>query len=323
MKALVAKKFGEHPEMTIEERQIPSGRPGHSLIRMHAATVNPLSNQIRHGSMPTSSAPLVLSNDGSGTVEQSDTFAIGTKVAIYGAGELGIKQDGLQQQYVLVEDRRVFGLPANADLDIAAAIPINYVTAYQALSRVGRIERGQTVLVGGASGSVGHALMQLASAMGARPIAIVSTAAKAEKVEQNGAESIIDLSAGGFQKAVLERTDGKGADIAFDPVGGDLVGQLIRAVRPRGTVVSIGFAGGKTGSVDIVDLVVHEKRLLGYDAWLETDPDVAAAFAAILNFWSEGLIQPSIDSTFPLQDFASAYERLASRAAVGTILLNL
>ncbi len=88
-------------------------------------------------------------------------------------------------------------------------------------------------------------------------------------------------------------------------------------------MVSIGFVGGVTASLDVTDVVVHEKRVLGYDAWLETDEDVSRAFEALKRFISDGLLEPSIDSRFPLQQHDAAYQRLASRKATGSILLHL
>lgn len=323
MKALVVTSFDTVPQMQIEERAKPLPRAGFTLVKMHAATVNPLSHLVRTGKLNTAVAPLILSNDGSGVVESGGPFAAGTRVAIYGGAQLGITEDGLQQQWVLVEDKRLFALPENVDLDAGAALPINYVTAYQALTRVGQLQAGQRVLVSGASGSVGHALIQLIAAMGATPLAIVSSQEKAERARRSGARVVIDLASQDLRQAVLDATEGQGADLALDPVGGPLLGSLLSAVRARGTVVSIGFVGGVSASVDLVDLVVQEKRLLGYDAWLETDTDVTATFAALLKFAADNVVRPSIGSVFPLNQYEAAYQRLVSRKSTGTILLRL
>lgn len=322
MKALVAVHLGETPRMQIENRAIPVSKPGYTLVKVHASTVNPLSNQVRSGFVAKSTAPLVLSNDGSGVVEQSDRFKTGTRVAIYGGAQLGITEDGLQQQWALVEDKRIIELPASFDLDEGAALPINYVTAHQALTRVGRVERGQLVLISGASGALGQALIQMSKALGAVPIGIVSTTAKIERARQAGAEVVIDLSRQNLFESVLAATNGEGAHLAFDPVGGALLGELISGLRTRGAVISIGFAGGTTATFDVPDVVIYEKRILGYDAWLETDEDVANALQAIGQFINEGKLRPHIDSVFPLEQYAEAYERLTSRQSTGAILLH-
>lgn len=230
MKSLITETFGETPVMRVVDQAKPQFRDGFTLVRMHAATVNPLSHLVRSGLVAQASAPLVLSNDGAGTVEQG-CFAAATPVAIHGRGELGITEDGLQQQWALVEDRRLTPLPDGLSLDEGAALPINYVTAWQAMARVGQVQAGQTVLISGASGSVGHALIQTARVMDLRPIAIVSSAAKGELARASGAEAVIDLSSQDLNAEVLALTNGTGADIAFDTVGGDLFGKLLGAVR--------------------------------------------------------------------------------------------
>ncbi|MCR8720851.1 zinc-binding alcohol dehydrogenase family protein [Pseudomonas syringae] len=323
MKALVVTQFGQKPQIAIEERAKPSVKPGHTLVRMHAATVNPLSSQVSAGIVVTAKAPVVLSNDGSGIVEESDQFKPGARVAIFGGGQLGITEDGLQQQWVLVENKRIIPLPDDYDLDLGAALPINYVTAYQALTRVGGVKAGQTVLISGASGALGHALTQTAVALGATVIGIVSNAGKAKRALSSGASTVVDLSSENLKETVLEATNGRGADLAFDPVGGLILGQLLSALCTRGAVISIGFVGGMAATVDVADIVIYEKRVLGYDAWLETDPDVASALEWIGQRISQGALRPTIDSTYPMEQFAEAYQRLGSRQATGTILIHV
>lgn len=323
MKVLVAKNLGPSAWFEIEERAIPTPRQGHTLVRMYAATVNPLSNLVLTGRVPSSIAPLVLSNDGSGMVMQSNRFKAGTKVAIYGGGQLGITEDGLQQQFVLVEDKRLVEIPADYSLEYAAALPINYVTAFQAMTRVGDVKKGQLVVIAGATGSVGHALIQIANALEAIPVALVSTTDKAIHAKQAGAHHVINLSQQDMHEEIRRLSENRGADLVFDPVGGELLGQLIKTLRPRGTAVSIGFVAGTEGKIDIPDLVVEEKRLLGYDAWMETDDDVAAAMKSLQDYIASGQVRPNIDSIYAMQDFTAAYNKLNSRTAKGTILLKL
>ncbi|TXS91862.1 zinc-binding alcohol dehydrogenase family protein [Parahaliea maris] len=323
MKALVATDIGATPKMALEERPSPEPKAGYTLVKMHAATVNPLSNQIRHGHVPAARAPLVLSNDGSGFVIASDKYLPGARVAIYGSGDLGVKEDGLQQQEVLVANKWIVELPDNISLTEAAALPINYVSAYQAIQRVGLLQSGQTALVSGASGSVGHALIQLINAFGATPIAVVSNTSKVDSARDSGAAHIIDLSKQSLVDSVLLLTNGKGVDLAFDTVAGDILEPLIKSLKSRGTAVSIGFAGGVKPVIDIVDIVVFEKRLLGFDAHLERDEDVQTVISSICRLIEQEKIRPRIDSVFPLAEYEEAYRYLESRKAKGSVLLKL
>ncbi|MBT9386149.1 zinc-binding alcohol dehydrogenase family protein [Pseudooceanicola sp. CBS1P-1] len=323
MNTLVATRFGTPPDMRLQSRERPAPRPGHSLVRIHAATANPLSHQVRTGKVTGATAPLVLGNEAAGRVESGARFAPGTPVAIFGGGQLGITGDGLQQQWALVEDKRLIALPPEYDLTVAAALPVNYATAHQAMTRVGQVSPGQKVLISGASGALGHALTQIALMLGAEPIALVSSTAKVARARQSGAQTVIDLSAGALPAQVARATGGLGADLAFDTVGGPVLGAMLTALRARGTAVSIGFAGGTSAAIDLPDLVVHEKRLLGYDLWLESDAAIAATFATLAAGISDGRLKPSIDSTWPLADHARAYERLLSRQAMGAVVLTL
>ncbi|WP_321883330.1 quinone oxidoreductase family protein [Paraburkholderia bannensis] len=323
MKALVAARLGMPPEMMVQDRPMPRIQPNQSLVRMHAATINPLSSYVRQGEIATATSPLVLSNDGAGTIEQSSRFTPGTRVAIYGGGELGITEDGLQQQWVVVDDKRLIVLPATLSLDEGAALPINYVTAHQAITRVGKLKRGQTVLIPGATGALGYALVQTATALGATVIAVVSNANKAAHARSLGLSSVIDLSQCELIETVMSRTDGQGVDLAFDPVGGAMLGLLVRALRQRGAVVSIGFAGGGRAEFDVIDLVVHEKRILGYDAHLESEADADHALTEVQRLAEAGYLRPVIDSTYTFDNFEDGYRRLASRQAMGALLLRV
>jgi NADPH:quinone reductase len=118
---------------------------------MHSATISQLSNTIRRGELGAAKAPLVLGNEGSGVVEESGRFKPGTRVAIYGASELGITQDGLFQQWVLVEDKRILELPDILNWDEGAALTVNYLTAYQALTRIVKLQKDQKILISGAT----------------------------------------------------------------------------------------------------------------------------------------------------------------------------
>ncbi|MFF2461946.1 hypothetical protein [Streptomyces mirabilis] len=148
---------------------------------MHSATINQLSNTIRRGDFGFPTAPLVLGNEGAVIVEESDRFARGTRVAVYGRSDLGVSVDGPFQQWALAWDDRLLQLPDGLDWAEGAVLTVNYLTAYLALTKTAKVRSGQTVLVSGATDSLGHAVMQTARALGARPIALVSSAHKARR----------------------------------------------------------------------------------------------------------------------------------------------
>jgi NADPH2:quinone reductase len=144
----------------------------------------------------------------------------------------------------------------------------------------------------------------VANALGGHPIALVSSAEKACRARESGAPSVIDLSS--RQKVgdvVRDLTGGQGADMALDPVGGPMLNQRLRSVRPRGTVVAIGFTGGKEPAFDVVDIIVHEKRIVGYSLHAEADEDVSAALAELGALAADRHLKPVIDSTVSIEEF--------------------
>ncbi|MFI6374314.1 zinc-binding alcohol dehydrogenase family protein [Streptomyces sp. NPDC050546] len=323
MKAIVTRRFGNPPQMGVEERPKPVPREGCTLVRLRAATINQLSNTVRTGEFGFPKAPLVLGNEGAGTVEESGRFPAGTRVAVYGHSDLGVTVDGLFQEWALVRDDRLLQLPDTLDWAEGSALTVNYLTAYLALTKAAGVRNGQTALVSGATGGVGHAVMQTARALGARPIALVSTARKARRAAEAGAPAVIDSSSRHLGEAVAELTDGRGVDIALDPVGGPRLGELIRSVRRHGTIVSLGFTGGRQATVEIMDLLAGERVVTGYGVHGDSDEEIAKGLDGIGRLAAEGHLRPVIDSRYALSDFEAGYARLASRKAVGSIALEL
>ncbi|WP_421108696.1 quinone oxidoreductase family protein [Streptomyces sp. NEAU-S77] len=325
MKAIVTRRFGSPAQMGVEERPTPVRKPGQALVRMRAATISPYTATVRSGAFGPEYAtvPLVLGSEGAGVVEEGERFAPGTRVAVYGGGELGTTADGMFQQWVAVDEDRLLVLPDTLDFAEGSALTVNYLTAYLALTDIAHVTPDRTVLVSGASGSVGHASIQTASALGARPIALVSSPEKARWAEQAGAWAVIDRSAGNLGDAVADVTDGQGADLALDPVGGPLLGTLLHVLRRGGTLVSLGFVGGMRAEVDVMDLIGGEKYVTGYSLFSHSTEAIAPALRGIGELAAAGRLRPVIDSRIPLNDFENGYTRLASRQAVGSVVVEL
>ncbi|MGP4091203.1 quinone oxidoreductase family protein [Streptomyces sp. KR55] len=158
------------------------------------------------------------------------------------------------------------GLAANTRACGGSALTVNYLTAYLSLTRVGHVQPGQSALVSGATGGVGHAVVQTSKALGAQPIAVVSSAHKARRAIEAGATAAIDLSSRDIHKAVADLTDGQGVDLALDPVGGARFGELLRNVRRHGMLASLGFTGGRQPVLDLMDLIAADRHIAGYGA---------------------------------------------------------
>lgn len=323
MKAIVTTTFGKPPQTNIEEREKPVIKPGYSIVKIQAATINQLSKFIREGDIPEREANIVLGNEGSGYIEESNSFQKGTRVGIYGGNKLGITEDGLFQEWVLVEDNRLFPLPDALSWDEGATLSVNYLTAYRALTQAVNVKEGQVVLVSGATGSVGNAVIQVGNALGLKTIGIVSTTKKMQRAKEAGASFVIDLSTTqDFKAEILKLTNGKGADYAFDPVGGEVLSQLVTGLSFRGTLVLLGFAGGMKTSLPALDIIANEKKIIGYALHAEHDDDVIKPLKELVQLAATGKIKPIIDSKYSIDKYEDGYKKLASREAIGSIVLN-
>jgi NADPH2:quinone reductase len=202
---------------------LPDPHPGvdEALVRIKASAVNPLDGIVRMGDFPIAKEPpLILGEEATGIVEQDGPgFKAGEGVIVYGGG-LGVFRDGTWSELTAVPASSLRRLPDGMSFEEGAALTNVGVTAYGAL-RTAEFKDGETVVVLGATGGVGSAGVQIAKAIGCRVLAIVSTARKAERLQDLGADHVLALSDGPLAEQVQELTEGKGADVVLDTVGGD------------------------------------------------------------------------------------------------------
>lgn len=225
---------------------------------------------------------------------------------------------------VAVPAPMVFKLPDGVPLDVAAALPMNYFTMDFALRRRGRLDAGQTVLVQGAAGGLGTAAIQLARAMGARVLAVASTPAKAEVARAAGADEAVPAE--GFAAAVKLLTGGRGVDLVVDPVGGDRFTDSLRCLAPEGALLVLGFTGGEIPTVKVNRLLLGNTSILGVNwggFWLTRPEFLAEQWARLAPMVAAGELAPPIGAVYPLAQAADAVGSLASRSAVGKVLLQI
>ena len=182
------------------------------------------------------------------------------------------------------------------------------------------------MLVLGAGGGVGIAAVELGRAMGARVIAAASTAEKRDAALKAGAHDVIDYSDGELKDKVKALTDGKGADVIYDPVGGDLFDQVMRCINWEGRVLVVGFAAGDIPRLPINLVLLKSCQVVGvfYGAFTAREPaETAQNFREILEFYNQKKIDPLIGQTFPLTDYAPALRCLSERRAIGKVVVEL
>jgi NADPH:quinone reductase len=213
--------------------------------------------------------------------------------------------------------------PGFPHVDAAAFIMI-YATSHHALVDRGQLKPGETVLVLGAAGGVGTSAIQVAKAIGARVIAAASTDEKCALCKSIGADATINYSREDLRDAIKTLTDGKGIDVVYDPVGGDLAEPALRSVGWRGRYLIIGFASGSIPSLPLNLPLLKGSSLVGvfWGSFAKHEPKANAAMLAELAHWyGEGKIKPVIDRTMPMAELKAAFAHMGSRTVRGKLVM--
>ena len=303
------------PDEALELVDIPEPEPSHMLtpgsgvlIDVHAAGV---------------SFPEVLQTRGEYQFKPELPFVPGSEVG-------GVRRDtgervaafsflGAFAEVAVVPEYMVFPVPDAWTFEQAAALILNYHTAYFALKLRGRLAEGETVLVHGAAGGVGTASLQVAKGLGARTIAVVSSDEKERVALEAGADEVV--RADGFKDAVRELG---GADLVIDPVGGDRFTDSLRSLKELGRLVVVGFTGGSIPEVKVNRLLLNNTDVIGagWGAFVMPKPEVSTQIAAELDkLIAAGFIYPPVGASFAMDDVADALKLIDGRGATGKVVL--
>lgn len=238
--------------------------------------------------------------------------------------------NGAFAEQALAKTHQIFPLPDAIPFSQAALLCLPYLTAHFALVERGRFKRGETVLVGGAGGAVGLAAVQIAKVLGARVLGAVRSEEDAAIVSAAGADAIIDLTGPDLRDAVRRQvhaaTDGKGADIVIDPIGGEFLAAALRASAWGGRLVIVGFAAGDIPTVKVNDLLLKNISILGLELnqYRDRSPDlVKTVQAEVFEMWGQGLLQPRIARRFEFEAVPDALEFVANGRTNGRAIVSL
>ncbi|HKF14147.1 MAG TPA: NADPH:quinone oxidoreductase family protein [Gaiellaceae bacterium] len=302
MRAVVLRGTGGPEQLQLEEAPDPEPGDGEVLVRVRAAGVNFADVLVRQGRYPQPpELPTVPGSEIAGEVD--------------GRRVMALPRGGGYAEAVAVDERLVVPLPNGASFEEGAGFLLTFLTAWIPLTRQVRVGSGTVVLVHAGSGGVGSAAIQLAKHLGARVVATASTDEKREVAAQQGADDVF-----GYDDFV----DGVRADIVLDPVGGDVFTRSFSVLRPLGTVVALGFAGGWWEPLDPAPLVGRNLGLQGFylGRLMRHEPElVGEAVGELLELWSEGAVKPLVGAAFPLERAGDAHELIESRRHVGKVVL--
>ncbi len=326
------------PEV-LEVREVPDPGPGPGEVRIdvRAAGLNFADVMARMGLYPDAPRlPAVVGYEVAGVVD-----AVGTGVTAPASGDrvLALVRFGGQAEKVVLPAGHAMPMPEGMTFEQGAALPVNYLTAFHALFRVGHLSRGQSVLVHMAAGGVGIAALQLCRSVPGITVLGTASAAKHAVIRDEGCHHPIDYRTRDYEKEVRQLTGGRGVDLVLDALGGADWRKGYRLLRPGGMLVTYGFANMATGPRR--SLLVAARQLLSVPRFspialmddnrgvagvnmghLWGEPEmVLGELEALLALFREGKIRPRVDSTFRFEEATLAHERLQGRASVGKVLL--
>ena len=312
-------------EQALRWAELPTPEPaaGQVRIAIHAASLNfpdLLTVQNKYQIKPP--LPFVPGSEFSGTVE-----ALGEGVRHLKLGDhvATIGVSGGFATHACVDAATVMPLPPAFALDDAAAFAFTYGTSHHALIDRAALRAGETVLVLGAAGGVGSAAVQIAKAAGARVIAAASSDEKGAFCRELGADAIVNTSRDNLREALKLATEGKGPDVVYDPVGGDLAEAAFRSIAWRGRYLVIGFAAGPIPALPWNLALLKGASIVGvfWGDFVRREPKAfRAGMSELFGWYARGLVKPAIDERLPMSALAEAYARMASRQVRGKLLLT-
>ena len=313
------------PEVLLPEtRPVPTPGPGEILIKVIAAGVNRPDVAQRSGSYP----PPPGASDLPGLEVAGEVVVVGPGVTRHKLGDkvMSLVAGGGYAQYCIAQAAQAMAVPPSLSMIEAAAIPETLMTVWHNVFERGALKAGETLLIHGGSSGIGTMAIQLAKAFGAKVIVTVGSKEKADACLKLGADRAVDYKTEDFVTETKNATDGAGANVILDMVGGDYIERNYDAAAVEGRVVQIAFlAGSPKASANFAKLMVKRLHHTGSTLRPRSNADKAAMVAAIeakvMPLLREGRIKPLMDSTFPLEKAADAHRRMETSEHIGKIVL--
>ena len=323
MKALTCKAWGPVSDLVYEEWDDPVPDDDELLVDVKAAGINYPDILVIAGKYQDKiPPPFIPGNEASGVVA-----AVGSKVSRFAVGDKVIvaPRGGAFAEKCKIHQNAATPMPEELDFEQAAGYVITYGTSYHALKQRAGLRMDETLLVLGAAGGVGITAVQIGKAMGARVIAAASTDEKLEFARNAGADELINYSTQALKETVKELTNG-GADVVYDPVGGDLAQQAFRALAWHGRHLVIGFTSGDIPQFPANIALLKEANIVGvwWGAWAAKNPKIQIQNMSELgDLVSSASIQPRITESFNIENFENAFRVISERRALGKVVLRI
>lgn len=325
MKAIVVSRQGGPEVMEYRtDVDIPEPGPHQVLIRVQGTSVNFADIKARYGKYHASgNSHYIPGLDLTGIIER-----IGSEVKSLQPGQrvIAFPKNGSYAEYAAADEALTFPIADSVSIETAAACPIVSFTSFNLLHQAARLEKGESVLIHAASGGVGTTAVQMAKLLGAgKVIGTVGSDSKAEIVRKAGADAVINYRQESLAETVQELTDGRGADIILDSVGGEVLEQSLKGLAMFGRIVNFGDAGGGPAIVDWGELKYSSCRsIIGYSfgTYRKNRPEALKKTAEhVLSYLAKGELTIHVTRAFPLAEAAKAHEWVESRQHTGKLIL--
>jgi putative PIG3 family NAD(P)H quinone oxidoreductase len=312
------------PEVLLPEtRSVPAPGPGEILVKVLAAGVNRPDVAQRSGAYP----PPPGASDLPGLEIAGEVVALGTGATKHKLGDkvMSLVAGGGYAQYCIAQDAQAMTVPASLSIQEAGAIPETLMTVWHNVFERGGLKAGETLLIHGGSSGIGTMAIQLAKAFGAKVIVTVGGQDKADACLKLGADRAINYKTEDFVAETKTATNGSGANVILDMVGGDYIDRNYDAAAIDGRIVQIATLGGAKATINIAKVMVKRLHHTGSTLRPRSNADKAAMVAAIeakvMPLIRDGRVKPLMDSTFPLEKAADAHRRMETSEHIGKIVL--
>ena len=329
MKALLCTRYGTPDDLELADIAEPRPAPGEAVVKIAAAALNFFDTLIIAGKYQTKPAmPFSPSAEFAGVVEHvedagsaedaGDAVKPGDRV-------LGYCGYGAARERIAIAADRLVKLPDGLDFERAAGLTVTYGTSLYALKDRARLQPGETLAVLGASGGAGLAAVEIGKIIGARVIACASSADKIAFAKKRGAQEGIDYSKEDLKEALRRVTDGRGADVIYDPVGGPYAEAALRSIAWLGRFLVVGFAAGDIPKLplNLVLLKGCDVRGVFWGSWIERDKTGHRANTEQLLRWcAEGKLSSHVHAVYPLDKTPAALKAIAARQVMGKVILR-
>lgn len=324
MRALICKEYGTPETMSVGDWEDPVPGDDDIVFDVKAAGINfadvlMIAGQYQDKTPP----PFIPGNEAAGVVS-----AVGGNVTRFKPGDkiIGALRGGAFAEKAIIPQDFAIPLPDGLSFKQGAGYSVAYGTSYHALKQGASLQPGETVLVLGAAGGVGYTAVEIAKAMGATIIAAASSDEKLAYAREAGADGTINYSSASLKDAVKEMTGGHGADVVYDPVGGELAEQALRATAWHGRYLVVGFASGEIPKFPLNLALLKEASIVGvwFGTWAAKHTDqMLQSMAELDEMVQDGRLQPRFSEAFALDDFADAFRVITERRVLGKVVLTI